>query len=63
MIETDCPWCEIRPTHAGYKYISEENKSFSTIKKEKWKPDHMIKSRNEPMNIRLVQIFSCFALL
>ncbi|KAF7279689.1 hypothetical protein GWI33_006849 [Rhynchophorus ferrugineus] len=53
MLETDCPWCEIRPTHAGYKYISEENK-FPTVKKEKWKPDHMIKSRNEPMNIRQV---------
>ena len=21
MIETDCPWCEIRPSHAGYKMI------------------------------------------
>ncbi|XP_030753892.1 putative deoxyribonuclease TATDN1 [Sitophilus oryzae] len=51
LIETDCPWCEIRPTHAGYKYISEENKSIPSVKKEKWKQDHMVKSRNEPTNI------------
>lgn len=54
LIETDCPWCEIRPTHAGFKYISEENKSLPSVKKEKWKPDHMVKSRNEPINIRQV---------
>lgn len=22
MIETDSPWCEIRPSHAGYKYLT-----------------------------------------
>lgn len=54
LVETDCPWCDIRPTHAGYKYISEENKIFPSTKKEKWKIDHMIKSRNEPINIRQV---------
>ena len=21
LIETDCPWCEVRPSHAGFKYI------------------------------------------
>ncbi|XP_050295866.1 deoxyribonuclease TATDN1 isoform X2 [Anthonomus grandis grandis] len=54
MIETDCPWCEVRPTHPGYKFILEENKKFPSVKKEKWQPDHMVKSRNEPTNIRQV---------
>lgn len=22
LVETDAPWCEIRPTHAGYKYLT-----------------------------------------
>ena len=21
MLETDCPWCEVRPSHAGHKFI------------------------------------------
>ncbi|KAJ8958633.1 hypothetical protein NQ318_016358 [Aromia moschata] len=54
LIETDCPWCEIRPTHAGYKFITKENLSATSVKKEKWKPDCMVKSRNEPNNIRQI---------
>ncbi|KAJ8935405.1 hypothetical protein NQ314_012824 [Rhamnusium bicolor] len=54
LIETDCPWCEIRPSHAGYKFISKENLSIPSIKKEKWRPDYMVKSRNEPNNIRQI---------
>lgn len=51
LIETDCPWCEIRPSHAGYKFISKESQSIASVKKEKWKADCMVKSRNEPVNI------------
>ncbi|XP_068896172.1 deoxyribonuclease TATDN1 isoform X2 [Tenebrio molitor] len=54
LIETDCPWCEIRPTHAGYSLISKDNFFTNTVKKEKWKPDCAVKSRNEPANIRQV---------
>lgn len=54
LIETDCPWCEIRPTHAGHKFITKENQSIPSVKKEKWKADSMIKGRNEPNNIRLI---------
>lgn len=48
MIETDCPWCEIKPTHASYKYISTK---FPSVKKEKWVKGTMVKGRNEPCTI------------
>ncbi|XP_044735328.1 putative deoxyribonuclease TATDN1 [Chrysoperla carnea] len=51
MIETDAPWCEIRPTHAGFKYIKTQ---YPSVKKEKWKCDAMVKGRNEPCTIRQV---------
>lgn len=52
LIETDAPWCEVRPTHAGYKFIAEENLKLPSVKKEKWRLDSMVKGRNEPCNIR-----------
>ncbi|XP_055887131.1 deoxyribonuclease TATDN1-like isoform X2 [Biomphalaria glabrata] len=48
MIETDCPYCEIRPTHAGFKYIKTQ---FVSKKKEKYDPEFCVKSRNEPCTI------------
>ncbi|XP_012252882.1 deoxyribonuclease TATDN1 [Athalia rosae] len=56
MIETDCPWCEVRPTHAAAKHIIT---TFPSLKKEKWQPDQMVKGRNEPCNI--VQILEILA--
>ncbi|XP_076763485.1 deoxyribonuclease TATDN1 [Xylocopa sonorina] len=56
MIETDCPWCEIRPTHASAKDIIT---NFPSVKKEKWQPDKMVKGRNEPCTI--VQILEILA--
>ncbi|XP_076657106.1 deoxyribonuclease TATDN1 [Halictus rubicundus] len=56
MIETDCPWCEIRPTHASAKDVIT---NFVSVKKEKWQPDRMIKGRNEPCTI--VQILEVLA--
>ncbi|XP_017778940.1 PREDICTED: putative deoxyribonuclease TATDN1 [Nicrophorus vespilloides] len=53
MIETDCPWCEIRPSHAGYQLIPKDSQMVS-VKKEKWREDAMVKSRNEPANITQV---------
>jgi len=53
MIETDAPWCEIRPTHASSKYINQMN-IIPSVKKEKWKAGVMVKGRNEPCNIRHV---------
>lgn len=51
LLETDCPWCEIRPSHAGFKFINKEN-VMTSVKKEKWCADALVKSRNEPCNIR-----------
>ncbi|XP_071860263.1 deoxyribonuclease TATDN1 [Bombus fervidus] len=56
MIETDCPWCEIRPTHASAKDVITH---FPSIKKEKWQCDKMVKGRNEPCTI--VQILEVLA--
>ncbi|KAI8319633.1 hypothetical protein GQ54DRAFT_299205 [Martensiomyces pterosporus] len=58
MIETDCPYCEIRPTHASYKYLAAESedgwRAPDSKKKERWSKDCMVKSRNEPCMIRQV---------
>ncbi|RIA92009.1 hypothetical protein C1645_88876 [Glomus cerebriforme] len=53
MLETDAPWCDIRPTHASYKYLNlpEEKKLLyqsPTRKKEKFELGLMVKGRNEP---------------
>jgi TatD DNase family protein len=48
VIETDAPWCEIRPTHAGFKHVQT---SFPSRKKEKFEDNCYVKSRNEPSSI------------
>eukprot|EP00298_Acanthocystis_sp_HF-20_P029437 c8314_g1_i1.p1 GENE.c8314_g1_i1~~c8314_g1_i1.p1 ORF type:complete len:362 (+),score=143.78 c8314_g1_i1:144-1229(+) len=51
LIETDCPWCEIKPTSEGYKYI----KTFwPTKKKEKFQMGFCVKNRQEICHIRNV---------
>lgn len=50
MIETDCPWCEVKPTHPGYCHVVTK---FPTVKKEKYTlvSGNQVKGRNEPVNI------------
>ena len=51
MVETDAPWCEIKQSHASYKFVKTQ---FPAVKKEKWDKDKMVKSRNEPCKISQV---------
>jgi len=54
QIETDGPWCEIRPTHASSKYLKDAPPLPKAVKKEKWVADAMVKGRNEPCQISRV---------
>ncbi|KAL8711657.1 MAG: hypothetical protein Q9220_004067 [cf. Caloplaca sp. 1 TL-2023] len=57
QLETDGPWCEIRPSHAGMKVLKEANggekeeERWKKVKKEKWEEGAMVKGRNEPCEI------------
>ena len=56
MLETDCPYCEIRKSHAGFQFIKTQ---FQTCKKEKPNPALAQRGRNEPMFI--VQVLEAVA--
>lgn len=56
LLETDAPWCDIRPTHASYKYVQTKPESK---KKEKFQDGFQVKGRNEPCNI--VQVLEVVA--
>ncbi|BDD56386.1 hypothetical protein MPDQ_001532 [Monascus purpureus] len=51
QIETDGPWCEIRPSHASSKYLEGAPALPKAVKKEKWQKGCMVKGRNEPAAI------------
>lgn len=50
LLETDAPWCGIRPSHYSSKYIKT---NFDTAKKV-WKENSMYKTRNEPQTLLYV---------
>jgi TatD DNase family protein len=51
QIETDGPWCEIRPSHASAKYLDGAPPVPKAVKKEKWQRGLMVKGRNESATI------------
>lgn len=51
-LETDAPWCELRPSHASASYLKEQRVPFTSVKKEKFQEGFMVKGRNEPCTIR-----------
>lgn len=56
MLETDCPYCDIRNSHAGSKHVQTK---FKTCKKEKYDSECIVKDRNEPCTIvQVVEVLS-----
>ncbi|KAK7532310.1 tatD-related DNase [Phyllosticta citribraziliensis] len=54
QIETDGPWCEMRPSHASAQFLKDAPPVPKAVKKERWAPGCMVKGRNEPATIPLV---------
>jgi len=48
LLETDCPYCEIKATHAGHNYITT---TFPKKPDKKFVMGTMVKGRNEPNQI------------
>ena len=53
MVESDAPWCEIRPSHAGFAHIQTKVKADYQRNAQS---GLFHKSRNEPLASRLDQL-------
>lgn len=51
MLETDAPWCEIRPTHASAKHLVTKFETLKKKDKKKWHKEALVQGRNEPVTI------------
>jgi len=61
LIETDCPWCDVRSGHAGYHMLRPRGKEEpSSVRKEKWRRGVVVKGRSEPRDIRYAQKVTSF---
>jgi TatD DNase family protein len=66
ILETDCPWCDVRPTHAGWVHV--RTKTHPSIKEKKYTRDlgkggregegggggYCVKNRTEPCHVAQV---------
>jgi TatD DNase family protein len=48
LLETDCPYCEIKPTHAGFPFIQT---MFEKRANKKFEMGKLVKGRSEPCQI------------
>ena len=48
LLETDCPYCDVKRTHAGYQYVKTV---FDAVDEKKFRNGVQVKGRNEPCNI------------
>jgi TatD DNase family protein len=48
LLETDCPFCDVRKTHAGFAYVKTQ---FESKQEKKFERGYQVKGRNEPCNI------------
>jgi len=48
LLETDCPWCDIRASHASFKHVKTK---FATKSEKKYESDCYVKGRYEPTHI------------
>lgn len=51
LLETDSPYCEIRPSHAGKSHVKTV---YQAKDKKKHDEEMLVKGRNEPCNIASV---------
>lgn len=51
MLETDAPYCEIRPTHASFKHVVTKFEQIKKQTKKKWHKESLVVGRNEPVTI------------
>ena len=58
MLETDCPYCEIRNTHFSSQYVKTD---IPKSPKKKYKAEKMVKERNEPWT--MIQVLEAVAAL
>jgi len=45
ILETDAPWCGVKKSSPGYKFVKTQ---FQSVKYKKYDPEKMVKDRNEP---------------
>lgn len=64
LLETDCPWCDIRPTHASWQFVGNAPARLAKwpeCRGERFRPGCRVKSRSEPCN--LVEVLSAVSAL